>query len=375
MQVEQRLESWFAAQLPGASQVRVEGLSRVQLGHSAETLLVTLGWRDGEGDRRQDLVLRLRPPEPGLLEPYDLKRQFDILTALAPTPVRAPRALWFEPSGAVLGCEFYVMERLSGTVYERGVPDEIRRNPALVNRMCESLARQIAAIHTVDLGASGLDRIGNGVRYLDQELEHWSSEMARWQRGPLPALHRLVAVLHDQKPRSGPNPTLVHGDCKPGNFAFDDGEVTAVFDWEMATVGDPLADIGWAELLWGSPGYATSAPGALSVDEFVARWEQLTGIRTQQREWYRAFQALKMAVIMFVGGQLFDAGHSTDLRLAEMAHMVHPMTQLGLHELGIDEPLEAGPVLPRPERVREVGQAVDSYGHPVNSAARSNASK
>jgi aminoglycoside phosphotransferase (APT) family kinase protein len=360
MQVGQRLESWFATRFPGTNRVRVEGLSRVQLGHSAETLMVTLGWRDGEGDHRRDVVLRLRPPEPGLLEPYDLKRQYDILTALAPTPVRSPRALWYEPSGEVLGREFYVMERMTGTVYERGVPDEIRHDPALVNRMCESLVRQIAAIHTVDLPASGLDRIGDGTRYLEEEFEHWSSEIARWQQGPLPALERLVAVLHDQKPTSGPKPTLVHGDCKPGNFAFDEGEVTAVFDWEMATVGDPLADIGWAELLWASPGYATSAPGALSVDEFVARWEELTGIRTQRREWYRAFQALKMAVIMFVGGQLFDAGHSRDLRLAEMAHAVHPMTQLGLHQLGVDEQLEAGPVLPRTERVRKVEEAADS---------------
>ncbi len=360
MQIEQRLESWFASQLPGAGQVRMEGLSRVQFGHSAETLQVALGWRDGDEDRRRDVVLRVRPQEPGLLEPYDLKRQFDILTALAPTSVRAPRALWFEPTGAVLGREFYVMERMAGTVYERGVPDELRRNPALVNRMCESLVGQIAAIHTVDLEASGLNRIGDGVRYLEQELEHWSGEMVRWQQGPLPALERLVAVLHDQKPRSGPKPTLVHGDCKPGNFAFDEGEVTAVFDWEMATVGDPLADIGWAELLWDSPGYATSAPGALSADEFVGRWEQLTGIRTQRREWYRAFQALKMAVIMFVGGQLFDAGHSTDLRLAEMAHAVHPMTQLGLQQLAVEEALESGPVLPRKEWVREVEQAVDS---------------
>jgi aminoglycoside phosphotransferase (APT) family kinase protein len=360
MQVEQRLESWFATRFPEASRVRVEGLSRVQLGHSAETLMVILGWRDGEGDHRQDMVLRLRPLEPGLLEPYDLKRQFDILTALAPTSVRAPRALWYEPSGKVLGREFYVMERMSGTVYERGVPDEIRHDPTLINRMCESLARQIAAIHTVDLSASGLDRIGDGTRYLERELEHWSSEIARWQQGPLPALERLAAVVHDQKPSSGPEPTLVHGDCKPGNFAFDGGEVTAVFDWEMATVGDPLADIGWAELLWTSPGYATSAPGALSVDEFVARWEQLTGVKTQQREWYRALQALKMAVIMFVGGQLFDAGHSTDLRLAEMAHAVHPMTQLGLLQLGVDEQLEAGPVLPRKERIRQVTEGVDS---------------
>lgn len=350
MGTEHRLVSWFAARLPHGRDVGVEGLGRVEVGHSAETLLLALTWTDDGGRHRRDVVLRARPPEPGLLEPYDLKRQFDILRALAPTPVRAPEALWYEPSPDVLGREFYVMERMPGTVYERGVPEDIRRDPALVMRMCESLVEQIAAIHTVDLRACGLDRIGGGDDYLDRELDRWSGQIARWRRAPLPALERLAGVLRDRRPEPCPAVTLVHGDCKPGNFAFEDGTVTAVFDWELAAVGDPLADIGWAELLWASPGYPTSGPGALTTDQFVARWEELTGITARHREWYRAMQALKMAVIMFVGGQLFDAGHSDDPRLADMAHAVHPMTEIGLRQLGIDEPLEPGPVLPRRHR-------------------------
>jgi aminoglycoside phosphotransferase (APT) family kinase protein len=110
--LEARLTPWLSAQLPAARGLRVEGLDRVAMDHSAETLLCTLV-SDGE---TRDLAIRIRPPAPGLLEPYDLERQFDILRALAPTPVRAPRALWLEPSGPILGREFYVMERLAGTV-------------------------------------------------------------------------------------------------------------------------------------------------------------------------------------------------------------------------------------------------------------------
>jgi aminoglycoside phosphotransferase (APT) family kinase protein len=249
------------------------------VGHSAETLIVTVLI----GGERRDVVIRVRPEPPGLLEPYDLQRQFTILRALESTPVRSPRALWFDPSGEVLGREFYVMERLPGRVIERGVPDEVAGDPALVRRMCESMIEQIAAIHTVDLQETRLAELANGRDQLTLELDHWSSEIERVKRGTLPALELLVDELRARQPEPCPRVTLVHGDTKPGNFAFVDGEVSAVFDWEMATVGDPLADIGWAEVNWRFPGFVTAADGAPSADELVGRWEALTGIRAQHR--------------------------------------------------------------------------------------------
>jgi aminoglycoside phosphotransferase (APT) family kinase protein len=352
--IESRLTSWLATQLPDAQDVRVDGLDRVEFGHSAETLLLTLAWRDGETDHREDVVIRIRPAEPGLLPPYDLERQFDILRALESTPVRSPRALWYEGNGDVLGRDFYVMERLPGTVYERVVPQELAEDRDRVRRMCEDMIEQLAAIHMVDLRATGLDAIADGHGYLERELDHWYGEIRRVQRGPLPALERLHDVLRERRPEPCPTSTLVHGDPKPGNFAFEGDEVTAVFDWEMATIGDPLADIGWLEVLWTMQGASfTTASGALSVDEFVARWEQLTGISTQHREWYRAFQLFKMAVIMLVGAALFDAGYTDDPRFIEMAYAVLFLTQQALTELGVEEELEAGPLLPRDERVAE----------------------
>ncbi len=352
--MESELASWFAAQLPEAEVVRIDGLDRVNAGHSAETVLLKLRWRSHGAEEAADLVLRFRPPPPGLLEPYDLKRQFDVLRRLEGTPVRAPRALWHEPTGEVLGREFYVMERLAGTVYEQASPDKLNMAPERVRRMSESLIEQIAAIHTVDLHATGLDAIGDGRNYLDRELEHWAGEMQRVQRGPLPALERLLAVLLETKPEPCPMVTLVHGDAKPGNFAFVGDEVAAVYDWEMATVGDPLADIGWAELMWNMPGEFTTLPGAFSVDEFVARYEELTGIAVEHRGWYRAFQCFKMTVIMLVGAMLFNSGQSDDLRLVDMGIGVPFITQHGLAELGIRERLDHGPVAPREERVEAV---------------------
>jgi len=250
------------------------------------------------------------------------------------------------------------MERLGGTVYERGVPDRLAQDGPRRRRMCESMVEQLAAIHLVDLRATGLDAIGDGHGYLDRELGHWDAELRRVQRATLPALERLVAMLREQQPAQHPAITLVHGDAKPGNYAFEGAEVSAVFDWEMATLGDPMGDIGWAEVLWPFPGSFTSLPGSLTTDEFVARWERLTGLTASHRQWYRAFQAFKMAVILLVGGHLFDSGTSDDLRFLDMTYAVHPLTLTALKELGGGEDLPAGPVTPREERIAEVKRAI-----------------
>jgi aminoglycoside phosphotransferase (APT) family kinase protein len=340
--IEQRLGTWFAGHLPDADDVRVDGLDRIEVGHSAETLLVTVV---ADGARR-DVVIRVRPEPPGLLEPYDLHRQFTILRALEPTPVRSPRALWYEASGDVLGREFYVMERLPGRVVERGIPDDVASDPALARRMCESMIEQIGAIHVVDLEETALADLASGRDHLAIELDHWSSEIERVKRGRLPALELLVEELRARQPAPCPRVTLVHGDTKPGNFAFLDGEVSGVFDWEMATIGDPLTDLGWAEVNWRFPGFVTAAGGAPPADELVGRWEALTGLRAQHRSWYRALEGLKIAVILLVGGHLYGSGHSTDGRLLEMAYGVDPLTQAALADLGIDDRPEPGPVLP-----------------------------
>ncbi|OHV33309.1 MULTISPECIES: phosphotransferase family protein [Pseudofrankia] len=356
MRTEDALELltlWFRDRLAPATDVRVENSSRVTFGHSAEMLALTLAWRAGTEQRRQDVVLRLRPPFPGLLEPYDMTRQFTILRALEKTDVQSPAVLWLDESGEVLRRPFYVMERVVGDVYEQEIPEWLDARPATIRRMTLALVEQLAAIHSVDLSGSGLAALGDGRTYVDDQLDHWTAEMRRVQRDELPALERLLTELRDRKPAASERATLVHGDPKPGNFAFVDGEVTGVFDWEMAGVGDPLADVGYLDLLWKTPGFFTSRPSALTSDEAVAYYEELTGIPVRHREWYRAFQSFKTCVILLVGAMLFDAGHSDDPRFSLMGLGIAPYVRRALRDLGIDERLPSGPVEPRPERVQE----------------------
>ncbi|GLE53599.1 phosphotransferase family protein [Mycobacterium montefiorense] len=346
--IGERLTGWLRTQLPDAEDVRVEGLDRVHFGHSAEMMVLTVV----TGDIRRDVVLRLRPKPPALLEPYDLARQFNILRALQDSAVRVPRALWLEDTGDVLGQPFFVMDRVGGDVYEMEAPADA--TDATVVRMCQSLAEQLAAIHSVDLLQTGLDALDDGSNHLHRELDHWATEMDRVKRDSLPALERLLAALRAGIPAPCPKITLVHGDAKPGNFAFTGGEVSAVFDWEMTTVGDPLTDIGWLELLWMQPVGITSHAAALNIEALLRHYQAASGITLQNRSWYRAFNAYKMAVICLIGAMLVDGGHSDDQKLMLAAYGTSMLTQVGLSELGIDELLDDGPVLPREERVQQV---------------------
>lgn len=351
-ELEQRLCGWLSTQEPGADDVRLEGIDRVSFGHSAEMMTLGMVTRRGGRDDRQDVVLRLRPRPPALLEPYDLARQFTILRALADTPVRVPRALWLESTGDILGRPFFVMERVGGDVYEMEPPADAAEQTVV--RMCQSLVEQLAAIHAVDLSRTGLYNLDDGADHLDRELGHWAAEMNRVKRGRLPALERLHRELVAGKPAPCPTVTLVHGDAKPGNFAFTGGEVSAVFDWEMTTVGDPLTDIGWLEMLWMQPVGLNSHPAALSIDALLAHYESASGITVTNRPWYRAFNAFKMAVICLIGAMLVEEGHSDDQKLVLAAYGTSLLTGAGLTELGIDESLDDGAVLPREERIQQV---------------------
>lgn len=360
--ISERLTAFFTARLPAASTVRIEGLDTQQFGYSAEMLMLTVVIASDAGEERLDLVVRQRPVEPGLLEPYDLQQQYDVLRALHDTDVVAPPVHWVDPTGAVLGRAFLVMGRVEGTAYEMDFPAEIEAVDGRVRRMCESLVEALAVVHAVDAEAAGLTEVlGDGTDYLEREIERWHDETLRVQRGPMPALERLYSELK----ATLPTPTrtaLLHGDAKPGNFGFTDGEVTTVFDWELAAVGDPLADIGYLEALWTPPVAVglPSRPGAFTPDELIAHYETATGTVVHHREWYRALGSYKIAVLSLMAAMLYEHGHSEDPRLVMSALGVPMLAVAGLTSLGVTETVDDGPYLVSDERLAEMGTDLDS---------------
>jgi aminoglycoside phosphotransferase (APT) family kinase protein len=237
-------------------------------------------------------------------------------------------------------------------VYERAIPTELTDDPARVRRMSEALVDELAAIHQVDVGT--LDFLGDGREFVERELAFWTGEMRRVQRGALPALELLLARLEAERPAPNPAVTLVHGDAKPGNFAFVGDQLTATFDWELASLGDPMADVAYAQVTWQLPNMFTNLASSLTVDELATRYTALTGTAVRDLEWHRALQGYKLGVILLLGSMLFDAGHTDDQRLGLMGYGVAMFTTPALAELGITDPPEDGAVLPRAERLAEL---------------------
>jgi aminoglycoside phosphotransferase (APT) family kinase protein len=284
-------------------------------GHSNVTLLLSSAGRE--------LVLR-RPPR-GPLPPsaHDVLREARLLRALEPTSARVPRVLAVGDDEALIGVPFYVMERVHGDVVTTEVPPALD-TPEQRRRIGEELVDALVEVHAVDWRASGLDRLSSRPEgYLERQLRRFLGLWAHNRTREIAAVERVGAWLREHLPPSPP-PTIVHGDYRLGNVmlaAQAPARIDAIFDWEMATIGDPLADVGYLCALWvqrDDPplgmfelSSVTREQGFPTRDELVARYERRSGRSMTDIRWYRTL-ALWKAVVFMEGNYRRALAGSTD---------------------------------------------------------------
>jgi aminoglycoside phosphotransferase (APT) family kinase protein len=313
---------------------------RIGEGHSNITYLIDRG---GES-----FVLR-RPPRPPLPPTaHDVLREARLLTAVRDAEVRTPRVLDACDDESVLGVPFYVMEYLEGTVITTSVPDRFA-TPEERRRICCELVDSLAEMHAVDWRACGLEGFGKPTGYLDRQLRRFGGLWDVNKTRDLPLVQEVGDWLAANKPESPPA-TIVHGDYRLGNtmFASDTpARLIAIFDWEMATIGDPLADIGYLTATWSEPSDAdrletmfdrlsvTHAEGFFSRDELIARYEERSGRSMSDLRWYQALALWKAAVFMEGNYKRSLAGTTDDPYLAlfdkgvpQLAEAAHEITKL-----------------------------------------------
>ena len=290
---------------------------RIGDGHSNVTYLVRRG-----GER---FVLR-RPPRPPLPpSAHDVLREARLLRALADTPARVPRVLAVCDDESVLGVPFYVMEEVSGTVITDAVPPALD-SPAERARIADELVDALVEIHAVDWQAAGLEGFGKPSGYLERQLRRFSGLWEHNKTRELAVVAEVGEWLAANLPESPPA-TIVHGDYRLGNVMVADdppGRLVAVFDWELATIGDPLADLGYLTVTWGDTGdtmfsalsAVTRQPGFPTRDQLVARYEERSGRSMQALHWYQALALWKAAVFMEGNYKRFLAGGSDDSFMA-----------------------------------------------------------
>ncbi len=304
-----RVTAWLEANVPGAS--GPFEFEMIAGGHSNLTYAVT----DRNGVR---YVLRRPPLGHVLASAHDMGREHRIIAALAPTDVPVPPALGFCDDPEVNGAPFYVMGFVDGHVIRDRDSAERLLTPAARRRVSESIVDTMAAIHAVDLQAVGLADLGRHEGYIARQLKRWYGQWEQQKTRELPSVDRVYEALAGHIPEQGPA-TIVHGDYRLDNCMVSDaGEVVAVLDWEICTLGDPLADVGLLMVYWTGPGddpsawagQASTAPGFLDRADLARRYAEVAGRDLSQLDFYVAFAFWKLACILegvyarYLGGAL-----------------------------------------------------------------------
>jgi aminoglycoside phosphotransferase (APT) family kinase protein len=304
--------AWFGEHVPAATAPL--SFSLITGGHSNLTFTVT----DRNGKR---WVLRRPPLGHVLATAHDMGREHKILSALWPTDVPVAPVAGLCTDDAVNGSPFYVMEFVDGTVVRDVTTAEsltVEQRRAAGASIVETLAR----IHDVDVDAVGLGDLGRREGYIERQLKRWYGQFNKSRNREVPVVDEVHDALLANVPDQGPA-TIVHGDYRLDNCMLDDaGRIAAVLDWEICTLGDPLADVGLLMVYWADPDEPThsglpaptSAPGFPTKAELLDRYAAASGRDLSQIGFYTAFGYWKLACIIegvyarYVAGAMGDRG-------------------------------------------------------------------
>jgi len=276
-----------------------------------------------------DYVLRRKPFGPLLPSAHAVDREYRLLSALNPLgfPVPEPLALCDDP--AVIGTIFYVMEMARGRPYADGsLPDF---DPVTRRRMYEQLVDTLAELHGIDPGSAGLGDFGKPGNYFERQVARWTRQYRDSETDYIPEMERLIAFLPETLPEQSRS-SIVHGDYRIDNVVFDgDGTLSAVLDWELATLGDPLADFSYLAMQWAMPADGTAglagldlpALGIPTLDEIVERYSAGSGVPVADRlDWYFAYNLFRLAgIVQGIKKRVID-GTASHAQAAEMAARV-----------------------------------------------------
>ncbi|HEY6635238.1 MAG TPA: phosphotransferase family protein [Acidimicrobiia bacterium] len=316
-----RLASWLGTvpDLP-------TGEPRVtQFGGGKANLTYLLQFGDGS-----ELVLRRPPLGPVAPGAHDMAREYRVLSRLWESFDKAPRALAFCDDESVIGSQFLLMQRLDGVVVRGVVPDQFGggADPSANRRLSEVVVDTLAEFHLVDPTDCGLADLGHPEGFLLRQVEGWAGRWRRAQHEENPLAEELADWLIARLPAAD-RTTLLHNDWRLDNMAVandDPGVCVAVYDWDMATRGDPLADLGTLMGSWFDPGEApgelsmmpTQLPGWLDRSAAVARYTERSGANPEHIDWYLVFGAWKLAIILQQIYIRWQRGQTQDARFATL---------------------------------------------------------
>lgn len=340
-----RLSDFLGQKLPPATGELI--VEQFPHGHSNLTYLLKLGG--------SEFVLRRPPFGNQVATAHDMGREFRMLSRLNAVFSAAPRPEFYCEDVGIIGAPFYVMERRHGVILRKSLPRGLSIDADLARRMSTSLIDHLAALHAIDYQAAGLTELGKPEGYVARQVAGWAKRYGQAQTTVVPAMDRVSAWLTEhQPPESGA--AVIHNDYKYDNVMLDDHDLTkivAVLDWEMATIGDPLMDLGtslgyWVEgadplPLREAAFGPTAIPGSLTRQEVVDRYQETTGHAVPNPQFYYCFGLFKLAVIVQQIYARFVRGHTADPRFAHLDQLVLLLGQqadrvLGSGRISVESP-------------------------------------
>ena len=328
--ISEHVEGWLTSQIPGAT--APFEYTQIAGGHSNLTFKVD----DAKGHK---YVLRRPPLGHRLASAHDMTREYKIIAGLSSSAVPVAPALVLCTDEAVNELPFYVMSFVDGHVIRDKASAETLLGPAGCQRASESIVDTMAAIHAVDLDAAGLSDLGRHEGYIARQLKRWHGNIVEQRTRELPLVDSVFEELSRRIPDQG-KATLVHGDYRLDNCMVDaQGNVIAVLDWEICTLGDPMADLGLLMVYWTGPTDTASAwsnpvntaEGFHNRKDLAQRYAHVSGRDISQLDFYVAFAYWKLACILegvyarYLGGAL---GQKTAEELEPFALQVDGAAQM-----------------------------------------------
>lgn len=328
----EKLETYLRSKLPECAKVQME-VSQFHGGHANLTYLLKFG--------KQEFVLR-RPPF-GKIAPgaHDMKREYRVLSKLYKVFSRAPRAYLFCDDESIIGSPFVIVERKTGVVVRTEILDCFKPFDRPEERIATAMIKAMAELHTVDIEKADLTKLGRPEGFLSRQLIGWSKRWELVKSDDGKNMDEIFELLSNTMPKSQ-IVSIIHNDIKPDNCQFqadDPDNVTAIFDWDMTTLGDPLADLGSTLSYWPEPYFDKyDLPVSLSKSFpdkafILKKYEEFTGFSLERIEWYHAFAYWKGAVVAAQLHNRYLTGQTKDERMKKFGISVTAMNDLAKHIL------------------------------------------
>ena len=323
-----KLEAYRKESLPGLSGTLE--VSQFPSGFSNLTYMLKVG--------DTELVLRRPPFGSKVKSAHDMGREHRVLSALHPVYPCAPKPLLLCNDMDVLGAQFYVMERIEGSILRGKQPEGLVVAPEVVRRSGEALVHNLADLHALDYVAAGLGDLRKEGSYVERQVKGWIERYKGSATDDIPSMVEAAEWLAANCPPDS-GATLVHNDYKYDNVVLDPNDLTrlvGVLDWEMCTIGDPLMDLGVMLSYWLEAGdpkmgtvmcFMTMAPGALTRQEVAEAYAARTGRSLDNITFYYVFALFKLAVIVQQIYYRYKQGLTKDERFAPLIFMVGALGQ------------------------------------------------